>query len=358
MPEGERFWNPYRWVNVGDDPIERDTPSYRHSFSGHSGRIVCELEALTPLLIGSGAGEFVRSTISRKPFVPGTSLKGAIRSLAEVVGHASALFADQRSRRRRRERIGNQGLRLDMVQRMFGYLNREQRFAGLVRFSDASPIYLPPRQWKAYRVVVGRPNRNHNAFYGRARARKFYHHHVGAEGLIEAPSGVTQTARVRPAPPGTRFEFSVQYENLREDELNLLLYCICLEEKAVVQLSDECLGRQGDAKGVRLHGPMRHKIGGSKPHGAGSVRIQIKRIEWTNPTQRYRNGKSIRIQEGKVLDNEITTRVISFVQRQDNAMQELRSMLIYTPEDPRRDIRYPSFEWFRRNPRRSLKPTI
>ena len=61
MPQGEEFWNPYRWVTVSDQPIEYDEPCYHHTSSGLSGRLWCELEALTPLLIGDGHGRLCQA---------------------------------------------------------------------------------------------------------------------------------------------------------------------------------------------------------------------------------------------------------------------------------------------------------
>ena len=34
MPQGETFWNPYRWVTVSDQPVEHDVPRYHHTSSG------------------------------------------------------------------------------------------------------------------------------------------------------------------------------------------------------------------------------------------------------------------------------------------------------------------------------------
>ena len=59
MPQGKNFWNPYRWVTVSNQNIQRDVPNYHHTLSGLSGRLWCELEALTPLVIGNGRGQFV-----------------------------------------------------------------------------------------------------------------------------------------------------------------------------------------------------------------------------------------------------------------------------------------------------------
>ena len=96
MPVGENFWNPYRWVTLSNRPVEHDVPHYHHTFSGLSGRLWCELKALTPLLIGDGQVpniQFVRHPHNRQPYIPGTSLKGAVRSSAEVIGNGYRAFS-------------------------------------------------------------------------------------------------------------------------------------------------------------------------------------------------------------------------------------------------------------------------
>src|SRR5436305_530464 len=92
MPQGEPFWNPYRWVPIGKESVMRAPPTYHHSWSGLTGRLECRLTALTPFLINDGNHKFVRSKLTQKPYVPATSLKGLIRSLAELVGNAAHPF--------------------------------------------------------------------------------------------------------------------------------------------------------------------------------------------------------------------------------------------------------------------------
>lgn len=160
-----------------------------------------------------------------------------------------------------------------------------------------------------------------------------------------------------PAPPGTRFRFTVAFENLREEDLTLLLYCLALEEQATVRLGPAALGYPTHGGGLVLSGPLRHKIGGAKPHGAGSVRIRVNRLSWTSPSERYRTGKGIEVLDGEALVEEVSRWTSDFVSRNDETMQELRSMLIYSAEDPRKPIRYPSYRWFKNNPQTRLKPT-
>jgi len=92
-PRVEPGWNPYRWVEVTREVPRREPPTYLHRFEGLSGRFECTLEALTPLFIGDGRGRFFGlAGPRREPIIPGTSLKGAIRALSEVDGHAAVSF--------------------------------------------------------------------------------------------------------------------------------------------------------------------------------------------------------------------------------------------------------------------------
>ena len=359
MPEGQGFWNPYRWVTVSDQPVERSTPGHHHNLSGLAGRLWCELEALTPLLIGDGKGRFLRRR--GVPYLPATSLKGAIRSLAELVGNAAVPFPSANVDGRHQLEKAPYGSQLDIAARMFGYLRGNDVFAGLVRFSDAqvSQESPPLNLWPQYEVAVGQPKPQHRAFYPRNDRRKFYHHRPGAQTLTPPHAGITQTDHVQPAPPGTRFGFAVDFENLGEDELDLLLYCLILEEQAVVDLSPAALGRGADEGSITLRGPLRHKVGGAKPHGAGSVHIRIKKLRLcADRGARYRERESAAVLQGDSLTSEVDRRTDPFRARSDRTMQQLRAMLIYHPDDPRTPIGYPPYGWFRAGAQTPLKPTV
>lgn len=375
MPQGENFWNPYRWVTISDQPIKRDVPNYHHTLNGVSGRIWCELEALTPLIIGDGHGhgEFVRHKGNQKPYIPSTSLKGVVRSLVEVVGNATVPFlrnvqVDDPHKLEEARRDINDVAHFDIVARTFGYLNGGDVVAGLIHFSDAeiSTEVSPANQWQQYRVAVGQPKPSHRAFYpARRNKRKFYHHHPETQGLVPPHSGITQTNRVRPAPSGTRFKFTVDFTNLRENELNLLLYCLVLEENVTVTLSPAALGTDQNESPFTFEGPLRHKMGGAKTHGAGSVQMCITKMELqTDATARYRGGSTTAVLEGGALATELDCRTISFRGRTDQTMQELRAMLIYSTDDPRTPIHYPKYNWFVDEKEKEfhqqtrLKPTI
>ena len=374
MPQGANFWNPYRWVTVSDEPVEHDVPNYHHTLSGISGRLWCEIEALTPLLIGNGQQgnvEFVRRRHNRQPYIPSTSLKGPIRSLAEVVGNATVpspnVSVDSEHELAKARETSGGVVQFDPVARIFGYWHNNDALTGLVHFSDAeiSVEPLPMGQWEQYSIAASHPKPEHAAFYpGEKNRRKFYHHHPGLQQLTIPHSGV-QTTKVRPAPPGTCFTFTVDFTNLRDAELNLLLYCLVLEEDVTVSLSPAALGREAGENAVVLDGPLRHKIGGAKPHGTGSVHIRITKMELCRDAMaRYRRKNDTDFLETESLTAELNERMKTFRGRTDLTMKELRAMLIYTTDDPRKRIHYPKYDWFRKernkpsDAKTPLKPTI
>ena len=369
MPQGENFWNPYRWVTVSNQTITHKVPSYHHTLSGLSGRLWCELEVLTPLLIGDGYGNFVSYSRTRQPYIPATSLKGAIRSLVEVVGNAAVPFpnvdVDAEHELSRARTNAGETHAFDTVARTFGYLHGGTVVAGSIHFSDAEvtvPVVMP-NPWPRYKIVFGPPKQAYKAFYPGKNRRKFYHHHPGTKELTQ--TDLHQKPSVKPAPPGTRFHWTVDFANLREEELNLLLYCLVLEEQVSVTLSPAALGSEPSQQSITLQGPLRHKIGGAKPHGAGSVHMRITKMELrTDAAARYRGENTTDTWEAELLTRELSNRTAPFRKRTDLTMQELRAMLIYTTEDPRHPIRYPNYAWFQierdklKDEKTSLKPTI
>ncbi len=360
MPKGENFWNPYRLVAVSNQSVAHSVPSYHHTMSGLSGRLWCDLEALTPLLIGDGRGGFVRHRYKQRPYIPATSLKGAMRSLAEVVGNAAVPFPgvsvdDQHALVRARK-----GSQFDTVARTFGYLHDGNVFAGLIRFSDAEMTEAPqpPNQWPKHRVAVGQAKPAHGAFYPGTNRRKFYHHHPGAKSLTSPHADSGQARDVQPAPPGTCFSFTMDFTNLRDAELSLLLYCLVLEEQVTVTLSPAALGPDHH-RSATLNGSLRHKIGGAKPHGAGSAHIRLTKMQLrTDAKTRYQGNSTVDTWEAEALTDELESRTAPFRRRTDRTMQELRAMLIYCVHDPRKPVHYPTHRWFQDRSTTPLKPTI
>ncbi len=323
MPQDEAFWNPYRMVPRREGRIDRKLPLGRHRLCGLSGEIEGTIKALTCLLVGQS--KFFRKRRGKfdtVPTIPGTSLKGVIRSMAELIGHGCAPLGTEEDSRCTSSR------QLCITCRIFGFLQGGDVHTGLVSFGDAEMIASPisPNAWKEQNgVLLANPKPTHKPFYP-PRHRKIYPHQPACKEVpTPAPPGVGNPKmfrKVQPAPADTTFAFQATFENLREEELALLLYAIVLEEG------------------------MAHKIGGCKPLGAGSARISIDRLTLTtDPGTRYRRNRedqeTTKVWEGEDLTQEIDRRTGSFHSDTSETMQALRRLIRFDPNDPH-EFRYPS----------------
>jgi CRISPR/Cas system CSM-associated protein Csm3 (group 7 of RAMP superfamily) len=381
MPEGENFWNPYRMV-----PVKRTGANgvclvarapLHHAVTGVSGFFLCRLTARTPLLIAKQEGNAPRGFWMAKrrladgrfidwPTIPGTSLKGAVRSTVELLAGGDAPFSPVREagevpRTQETERAY-------AASRLFGMLDRSTVLAGHVSISDA-PLELasdaprePWRSWKRYTVLLGSPKPAHRAFYPPGH-RKLYHHDPAAarEGpRVTARGGginENQLADVIPAPAGSEFRFTVRFENVLPKDLDLLVYALVLERDLVRPL------RWRNELGVEqehwLRGDLCHKIGHGKPVGLGSARIEIERAEVVGADARiarYRGQPAAPERfEGDALARWIDDRTAQIRNDRSEELEAFRRMAIFDPKDPRRDLRYPDYGWFRANGQRPLR---
>ena len=160
------------------------------------------------------------------------------------------------------------------------------------------------------------------------------------ESVPNVPDNLSERAwTVNALLPGCHFDFDVQFSNLSEEELELLLYVLNLEEKVSVEIGEEK---------IRLQGPMRHKIGNAKPLGMGSCHIRLtKLIYFASPSVRFSTLQKTEEQifEGDALKNEVSKRINKIVNDNSFTMQQLRKMMVWDERDPR-DFRYPDYTWF------------
>jgi CRISPR/Cas system CSM-associated protein Csm3 (group 7 of RAMP superfamily) len=235
-----------------------------------SGVLHGRLKALTPVHVGSGGFELTKHVDRRlaretpvikahvragdRRVIPGSSLKGVIRSIVEAIS-PSCLRITGRASRRKLPRRELQGCRfkdnLCVACRMFGSLG----YLGQVRFSDAvqvsggvKVVYAPPLYAPRPRVRRYYDNR------GNVAGRKFYYHGRLAKG--DTP--------LEACPAGSEFTFSVQFDNLEERELGLLLIAL----------------GQGEPK-------LYPKLGGGKPACLGSVEVVIEALEVRGGKEAY-----------------------------------------------------------------------
>jgi len=249
--------------------------------------------------------------------------------------------------------------------RLFGMVEAQEAYAGRISIGMAKLIgeakvaprdvtlkilsspeptcyqfYLIDKNRKNNRVL--RYDRDRNAVL---RGRKFYWHHPDySDNLeyyerLEAPRETNQNRTVKePLLSGNTFEFEIEFENLLEHELGLLLYALKLEEG------------------------MGHKLGMAKPLGFGSVTIQPK-LYLINREKRYTDIFAVAQNE----EADIEQFVSAFKKRLAKKMgtdkfealpniQDLRTILNLTPPA---EVKYPpdGFEWFQSHENTPL-PTI
>jgi len=238
---------PFAYVPL-PERVNRSRPAGHDKFQTNhiSGQIRGTIEALSPIYIGSGIigigddVELIKTAVKTEGniTIPGSSLKGAIRSVVEAISESCVSKVSSQVRRaiprwfsecRDKEN-------LCVACRMFGAMG----FQGNMSIQDAPrtegdivtkhvpELYAPGRGQRIMREVPG---------------RKFYMHGEVATG----------NTPVEACEEGTQFRFVMQVDNLKQSEWGLLF----------------------TALGHHPNHPFKIKIGGAKPVCFGSIDIQI-----------------------------------------------------------------------------------
>ena len=228
-------------------------------------------------------------------------------------------------------------------------VGRDSHFLGKVSIGDAlaQPGRFAYAEQMNLKPLMG-PNPRHSAFYlsnGKIAGRKFYFHHSGAPKTVTQASSHTKT--IVPLAggfdsegnPRTQFEFEVAFWNLTDEEYSLLLFSLTLTEG------------------------MRHKIGGGKPLGLGTVKIEVMEISELDASQRYR-GLSTRPADsrggtpmtGEALRSHMQTATASITSSPSPSLEDLQYIWAYPPAEGE-DYVYPDQEWFNRNPQVPISET-
>jgi hypothetical protein len=241
---------PYEFVPL-PSRVQRQQPAGHQGYQQLSGTLRAVLVAYSPLHVASGLMELndnkkyplvkAHFRVGKHPAIPGSSLKGCIRSIVEAISPSAVGVS--RARLPREMQVSRSINELDPAQRLFGAMS----YQGQVCFSDAlldggkteivatPPLYRPRAE-------------SHDTYFdgSRPRGRKFYMHGQLAEGNVPLET----------CPVWSRFPFRVDFVNLAAAELGLLLYGLGL----------------GDPR-------LWPKLGGSKPSCLGTVEVVEPRLE-------------------------------------------------------------------------------
>jgi len=232
-----------------------------------SGTLELTLHTLTPVHVGLGYSDFVTAgnqeylaalqaskpvreadAVRRRYLIPGSSIKGAVRSLVEAITRSCVRITQSRHRPYIPQGYGGCMSVNDLciACRLFG----AQDYQGHVSFEDAvapkgSLVLLgTPLLWTPARGGRGLPPRYLQG--NQARGRKFYAH-------ARPASGADPRACIK---SGAELPLRIHFLNLSEAELGILL----------------------TALGLHPDHPFPIKLGGGKPVGLGSVQIILNRV--------------------------------------------------------------------------------
>jgi CRISPR/Cas system CSM-associated protein Csm3 (group 7 of RAMP superfamily) len=265
--------HPYQFIRFA-----RNAPAIRNltpaAMTGHervdpelySGTFHCELEAVTPLSIKQHFADLRR--IRSRVWLPGSSIKGMIRNLAEMLGAGCTLYFGYKTQRRSpvdpHTPIQPCGPNAACpVCRIFGYAppRKEGGWQGKARFHDSAS--LPRVQWmespSGGNARLQFQDARHTAFYGTTQnpaGWKIYRH--AKKATAAHPDFIAPCV-----PSGTVFSFNVDFENLCAEEFAILQFCLSLDHQCPEHSADHA---------IRLC----HKLGYGKGLGLGSCRIRVK----------------------------------------------------------------------------------
>jgi CRISPR/Cas system CSM-associated protein Csm3 (group 7 of RAMP superfamily) len=337
--------NPYTFVPLAGPPIRRQAAG-NAQFSGHSGWLRCQLTVQTPLFVfdprrarpaepPAGPGHVLAdfpTDAADRPLLQGTALRGAVRSVAEAAsrsclalfdGHYEHWTVDYRPRLSAAYRHCESGDHLCPACRLFGTTG-SAAYAGAVAVSDAvgeiGAVTLADRVTVS---AIQSPKPHHQAFYltadGDLAGRKFYYHQPNGPVATIERSRFTRT--VQPIAAGSTLTFTISYRNLREDDVQLLLYSVLLEPG------------------------LGHKLGMGKPVGLGSVTLDIQSAR-NSSAQEMALGQSTELTD-EALRQWIEGRVAPLRAAAEPHLAALRAVLAL---DPGRSVAYPAADWFRSHP--------
>jgi len=347
--------NPYDFVKMNwSQAPERRAYTPQNRFDGLSGRMTGTITTETPLFIpqaraqgsGGGAKQFV-TNLHRAKIIPGSSLKGLIRSLVETIGSGCWRLFDGQYRdnidyaRKLPSAFApcNDREFLCPACRMFGLIQNNTLLAGNVGFEDAICTDSVPHP-AIYTPILDGPKPRHSVWYltkdkSKLAGRKFYFHSQDIRTEINARvsgRGVQLNQHIQPVGLGTSFTFSAHFTNLAVDDLSLLLYSLTLEST------------------------MRHKIGYAKPAGLGSIRIELTDLLFIDYKQRYTSdsgGKTL--YQGESLKNYLDQQTQRFARAQQSiTLNDLRRIWQWPAQH---EIAYPNQQWFDNNPQTPISNT-
>jgi CRISPR/Cas system CSM-associated protein Csm3 (group 7 of RAMP superfamily) len=277
---------------------------FAHSYTG---KVTLLLTALTPIHVGSGIYEMANDepvrgliTADNQVIVPGTSLKGTIRSIAEAISDSCVRI----SRGEIRDNLARDARPCDEIKSTVRVKGREPKlcvccsifgalgYQGRISFTDAR--LLAENRTALHHIKSPYPPRDSARFYTdverRFNGRKFYFHGQPVAAPQGEPYQVIES--------NSELECSMEFESLTAAECCLLFVAMGIFDDIII------------------------KIGGAKQAMLGSVEITPTGLELRKPTQSFLDFSESETDAKEVISQGIVTRLLDEVGKANHLVNE------------------------------------
>lgn len=250
-------------------PFPKKKPQLKHPI-GHDryrndrlhGKLVLKLTVKTAVHISTGIvamgtdlGEripLIKTMIQsrqQKLTIPGSSLKGVIRSIYEAITNSTLAVASRKQDMPKERLPCRDKKELCPASLVFGAMN----WQGLIHLTDATCKSAKPVTGSMPSLYRPRPDQRDDYFDQNHKAvgRKFYYN------AVKAVSGGDRGIPVQQAGTEYVFKTELQFKNLTQAELGTLLIVLGQDPKYPIAL----------------------KVGGGKPIGMGTMTVEIEALE-------------------------------------------------------------------------------
>lgn len=258
---------PYEFILFPSERPPKQKPIGHDKYHGDriSGTLLLTLTVQTPVHVstgvvamGSDVGQnriwlikMMATDTQDNPVIPGSSLKGVVRSVYEAITNSTlAVVTSKYKRKIPPERLPcNNKQQLCPASRVFGALD----WQGVVQFSDSRCIAAKYEAGFMSSLYRPRPDQTNSYFNDRglAKGRKFYYH------TDRAASPGQKGIPVQQAGTELTFTTRVQLTNLTQAEFGVLAIAL----------------------GQDANYPMALKVGGGKPIGMGTMTVEITELK-------------------------------------------------------------------------------
>ncbi|MDW8064316.1 MAG: RAMP superfamily CRISPR-associated protein [Anaerolineae bacterium] len=243
---------PFFWISLRGEPT-KDKPAHHLQFVGFSGRMELEIEVVSEyLFVGGGQIDLFKNEGREQAYyvfarrgdqliIPGTSIKGAVRSVAEALSNSCVKVRARDEKIRSSHEACRDEKELCPACRLLGTTG----YRGRVHFTDAIPV----GEVQTHYIKIADLWPPHQA-----RGRKFYY----SKQFQKLDMQPERNHRFLEAvPKGSKFRTVLYFENTSNAEMGLLIRTLGLDRST----QDK----------IEYVFPI--KLGGAKPRCLGSVRF-------------------------------------------------------------------------------------